>query len=68
VPSAGVPDAAGAPDARRDPRPIEIAPAAHYSMGGVWVRPDDHGTDVDGLDAIGEAATGMHGANRIGGN
>ena len=28
--------------------PIEIAPTAHYSMGGVWVRPEDHGTDVDG--------------------
>lgn len=23
--------------------PIEIAPTAHYSMGGVWVRPEDHG-------------------------
>jgi succinate dehydrogenase flavoprotein subunit len=48
--------------------PIEIAPTAHYSMGGVWVRPDDHGTDVEGLYAIGEAATGLHGANRLGGN
>ena len=28
--------------------PIEIAPTAHYSMGGVWVRPEDHSTDVDG--------------------
>ncbi|MGJ6969541.1 L-aspartate oxidase [Streptosporangium sp. G11] len=48
--------------------PIEIAPTAHYSMGGVWVRPADHGTDVDGLYAIGEAASGLHGANRLGGN
>jgi succinate dehydrogenase flavoprotein subunit len=48
--------------------PIEVAPTAHYSMGGVWVRHDDHGTDVDGLYAIGEAATGLHGANRLGGN
>ncbi|TCO50330.1 succinate dehydrogenase / fumarate reductase flavoprotein subunit [Kribbella antiqua] len=48
--------------------PIEIAPTAHYSMGGVWVRPEDHGTDVDGLYAIGEAASGLHGANRLGGN
>ncbi|WP_430644954.1 L-aspartate oxidase [Agromyces sp. GXS1127] len=48
--------------------PIEIAPTAHYSMGGVWVRPDDHGTDVPGLYAIGEASTGLHGANRLGGN
>ncbi|WP_275007331.1 FAD-binding protein, partial [Promicromonospora iranensis] len=36
--------------------PIEIAPTAHYSMGGVWVRPEDHSTEVDGLYAIGEAS------------
>ncbi|RSM44823.1 FAD-binding protein [Amycolatopsis balhimycina DSM 5908] len=48
--------------------PIEVAPTAHYSMGGVWVRPDDHGTGVPGLYAIGEAASGLHGANRLGGN
>jgi succinate dehydrogenase / fumarate reductase flavoprotein subunit len=48
--------------------PMEIAPTAHYSMGGVWVRPDDHSTDVAGLYAIGEASSGLHGANRLGGN
>jgi succinate dehydrogenase / fumarate reductase flavoprotein subunit len=48
--------------------PIEIAPTAHYSMGGVWVRPEDHSTDVPGLYAIGEASSGLHGANRLGGN
>ena len=48
--------------------PIEIAPTAHYSMGGVWVRPEDHGTGVEGLFAIGEASSGLHGANRLGGN
>jgi succinate dehydrogenase / fumarate reductase, flavoprotein subunit len=48
--------------------PIEIAPTAHYSMGGVWVRAADHGTDVAGLYAIGEASSGTHGANRLGGN
>ncbi|HWS51820.1 MAG TPA: FAD-binding protein, partial [Microbacterium sp.] len=48
--------------------PIEIAPTAHYSMGGVWVRPEDHQTDVEGLYAIGEASSGLHGANRLGGN
>lgn len=53
-------------DVTRDP--IEVAPTAHYSMGGVWVRPEDHGTEVDGLFAIGEAASGLHGANRLGGN
>ncbi|MBI0300224.1 FAD-binding protein [Streptomyces sp. PRKS01-29] len=54
------------PDITRDP--IEIAPTAHYSMGGVWVRPEDHSTDVRGLYAIGEASSGLHGANRLGGN
>ena len=53
-------------DITRDP--IEIAPTAHYSMGGVWVRSEDHSTEVAGLFAIGEAASGLHGANRLGGN
>lgn len=48
--------------------PIEVAPTAHYSMGGVWVCAEDHGTGVEGLYAIGEAASGLHGANRLGGN
>ncbi|MCU4295900.1 FAD-binding protein [Brevibacterium permense] len=48
--------------------PIEIAPTAHYSMGGVWVDPVDHSTEVEGLWAIGEASSGLHGANRLGGN
>jgi succinate dehydrogenase / fumarate reductase flavoprotein subunit len=48
--------------------PMEVAPTAHYSMGGVWVHPEDHATGVDGLYAIGEAASGLHGANRLGGN
>ncbi|MFI6099391.1 L-aspartate oxidase [Lentzea sp. NPDC051213] len=47
---------------------MEIAPTAHYSMGGVWVSPADHSTGVDGLYAIGEASSGLHGANRLGGN
>lgn len=47
---------------------MEIAPTAHYSMGGVWVTAEDHGTGVDGLYAIGEASSGLHGANRLGGN
>lgn len=48
--------------------PIEVAPAAHYSMGGAWVRADDHSTDVAGLYVIGEASSGMHGADMLGGN
>ncbi|GGT33443.1 oxidoreductase [Streptomyces chromofuscus] len=45
--------------------PIEVAPTAQYSMGGVRVRPEDHSTDVIGLYVIGEAASGLHGANRL---
>ncbi len=46
---------------------VEVAPTAHYGMGGVVV--DEHGeTDVDGLYAIGETMAGVHGANRLGGN
>ncbi|MBB4072188.1 L-aspartate oxidase [Canibacter oris] len=48
--------------------PMEIAPTAHYSMGGVWVNPEDHSTEVPGLYVIGEASSGLHGANRLGGN
>lgn len=49
-------------------QPIEIAPTAHYSMGGVWVDAERHSTGVDGFYAIGEASSGLHGANRLGGN
>jgi succinate dehydrogenase / fumarate reductase flavoprotein subunit len=48
--------------------PMEVAPTAHYSMGGVVVEPDSHRTDVEGLYAVGECASGLHGANRLGGN
>jgi succinate dehydrogenase flavoprotein subunit len=48
--------------------PMEVAPTAHYSMGGVLVDPETHATDVAGLFAVGECAAGVHGANRLGGN
>jgi succinate dehydrogenase / fumarate reductase flavoprotein subunit len=48
--------------------PMEVAPTAHYSMGGVVVHPDTTATDVDGLFAAGEVTSGLHGANRLGGN
>ncbi len=48
--------------------PMEVAPTAHYSMGGVLVAPETHATDVEGLYAVGECASGIHGANRLGGN
>ena len=47
---------------------MEVAPTAHYSMGGVVVDPETHATDIDGLFAAGEIAAGLHGANRLGGN
>jgi succinate dehydrogenase / fumarate reductase flavoprotein subunit len=47
--------------------PVEVAPTAHYGMGGVAV--DGTGeTRVSGLYAIGETMAGVHGANRLGGN
>jgi succinate dehydrogenase / fumarate reductase, flavoprotein subunit len=48
--------------------PMEVAPTAHYSMGGVRVDGETHATDVAGLFAVGECAAGVHGANRLGGN
>lgn len=48
--------------------PMEVAPTAHYSMGGIRVAPETHATDVPGLYAAGEVTAGVHGANRLGGN
>ena len=48
--------------------PVEVAPTAHYSMGGVRVDGETHATEVAGLYAVGECAAGVHGANRLGGN
>ena len=48
--------------------PMEVAPTAHYTMGGLVVDPETHATDVGGLFAAGECASGLHGANRLGGN
>ena len=48
--------------------PMEVAPTAHYSMGGVVVDPKTQSTRVLGLYAAGECTAGLHGANRLGGN
>ena len=48
--------------------PMEVAPTAHYSMGGILVNPETLSTSVNGLFAAGEVAGGLHGANRLGGN
>jgi succinate dehydrogenase / fumarate reductase, flavoprotein subunit len=49
-------------------QPMEVGPTTHYIMGGVRVEPDTGAATVPGLFAAGEAAAGMHGANRLGGN
>ena len=46
--------------------PMEIGPTCHYIMGGVQVVADTAATAVPGLFCAGEAAGGMHGANRLG--
>jgi fumarate reductase flavoprotein subunit len=46
---------------------VEVVPTAHYFMGGV-VCEVDTSTDMPGLFVAGEDASGMHGANRLGGN
>jgi len=46
---------------------IQVAPSAHFTMGGIVI--DEKGqTTVPGLFAAGEAAGGVHGANRLAGN
>lgn len=49
-------------------QPMEVAPTAHYSMGGVVVDADSCATALTGLYAAGEVTSGLHGANRLGGN
>ncbi len=45
----------------------EVSPAAHYLMGGILVDADCR-TTLSGLYAAGEAAAGVHGANRLANN
>jgi succinate dehydrogenase / fumarate reductase flavoprotein subunit len=48
--------------------PMEIGPTTHYVMGGVHVNADTQMSTVPGLFAAGECASGINGANRLGGN
>jgi len=48
--------------------PMEVAPTIHYAMGGVRVDAESGAASVPGLFAAGEVASGLHGANRLGGN
>ena len=47
---------------------MEVAPTAHYSMGGIYVEHSTGKTTIQNLFAIGEVTSGMHGGNRLGGN
>jgi fumarate reductase flavoprotein subunit len=47
--------------------PVPVSPTAHFMMGGVPIDPECR-TALDGLFAAGEDASGVHGANRLGGN
>jgi succinate dehydrogenase / fumarate reductase flavoprotein subunit len=48
--------------------PMEVGPTTHYQMGGIRVDGDSQMSTVPGLFAAGESASGLHGANRLGGN
>jgi fumarate reductase (CoM/CoB) subunit A len=48
-------------------KPMEVAPTAHHFMGGVRINLKCE-TNIPNLYAAGEAAGGVHGANRLGGN
>jgi succinate dehydrogenase / fumarate reductase flavoprotein subunit len=48
--------------------PMEVGPTCHYVMGGIRVEAETAQSTVPGLFAAGEAAAGLHGSNRLGGN
>jgi succinate dehydrogenase / fumarate reductase flavoprotein subunit/fumarate reductase flavoprotein subunit len=46
---------------------VEVCPTAHFNMGGIRIN-RDCATNLEGLFAAGEDSSGVHGANRLGGN
>ena len=48
--------------------PMEVGPTTHYMMGGIRVDAETGASTLKGMYAAGEAAAGLHGANRLGGN
>ena len=48
--------------------PMEVGPTTHYVMGGIRVDADTQMSTIPGLFAAGECASGINGANRLGGN
>ena len=47
---------------------MEVGPTTHYIMGGIRVDADSQMSTIPGLFAAGECASGINGANRLGGN
>jgi succinate dehydrogenase / fumarate reductase flavoprotein subunit len=47
---------------------MEVGPTTHYVMGGIHVNAETQMSTVPGLFAAGECASGINGANRLGGN
>ena len=48
--------------------PMQVFPAMHYTMGGIWINGQDQATNVPGIYAAGECEYQYHGANRLGAN
>ncbi|MDX1918626.1 MAG: succinate dehydrogenase flavoprotein subunit [Candidatus Caenarcaniphilales bacterium] len=48
--------------------PMEIFPAVHYSMGGLWCDDETFMTNLPGIFTAGECDFQFHGANRLGAN
>jgi succinate dehydrogenase / fumarate reductase flavoprotein subunit len=48
--------------------PMQVFPAMHYTMGGIWINGQDQATSVPGIYAAGECEYQYHGANRLGAN
>jgi succinate dehydrogenase / fumarate reductase flavoprotein subunit/fumarate reductase flavoprotein subunit len=47
--------------------PVEVSPTAHFHMGGIAIDTECR-SSLEGLFAAGEDSSGVHGANRLGGN
>ncbi len=48
--------------------PMEVGPTTHYTMGGMYVEPENGAGNVPGLFGAGEVTAGVNGSNRLGGN
>jgi succinate dehydrogenase / fumarate reductase, flavoprotein subunit len=48
--------------------PMQVFPAMHYTMGGLWVDGENQSTNIPGIYAAGECEYQYHGANRLGAN